>query len=316
MSTWILTAPRQKSETRPGDAVVPAAADRHDQVAADHRLVRVGRPVHAHHPEVERMGLVDGALAEQRGDQRGAQLLGERGDGLARIREHGSVPDVEQRPARLAQQPSGLGDALGVAAQGDLIAGQIDLVGEGSRAGALADVLRHVDQHRTRPAGGRHVEGLAHDARDVVRALHQVGVLHDRIRDPGDVRLLEGVLAQHRQDLLAADHDHRRGVHQRREQAGHGVGRSRAGGDQHDAGPPGRARVSVRHVGRALLVAHQDQLDRGVDQRVEDRHRRAAGEAEDVLHALALEALDQLLAPGRHPLLALFGRLVLVVRHA
>ena len=128
------------------------------------------------------------------------------------------------------------------------------------------------------------VEGLAHDARDVVRVLHQVGVLHDRVRDAGDVRLLEGVLAEHRQDLLAADHDHRRGVHQRREQARSRCW-SRPGPEVTSTTPgsPGRARIAVRHVGRALLVAHQDQLDRGVDERVEDRHRGAAGEAEDVL---------------------------------
>ena len=69
-----------------------------------------------------------------------------------------------------------------------------------------------------------------------------------------------------------------------------------------------RARVAVGHVRRALLVAHQDQLDRGIDEGVEDRHRGAAGEAEDVLHALALEALDQLLPARRHAVA--HGRLV------
>ena len=39
-----------------GDAVVPAGADRHDEVAVHHRLVRVGGAVHAEHAEVERVG--------------------------------------------------------------------------------------------------------------------------------------------------------------------------------------------------------------------------------------------------------------------
>ena len=98
---------------------------------------------------------------------------------------------------------------------------------------------------------------------------------------------------------LAGDHDQRRRVHLRGEQARHGVGRARARGHQHHAGPAGGARVAVGHVGGALLVAHQDQLDRRVDERVEDRDRRAAREAEDVLHALALEAADQDLGAGR-----------------
>ncbi len=111
MSMWILTASRQKSETRPVMRSSQRAADRHDQVAVDHGLVRVGRAVHAEHAEVQRVRLVDGALAEQRVHHRRAQLLGERGDRLAGVGDHRAVPDVEHRPARFAQQASGLGDA-------------------------------------------------------------------------------------------------------------------------------------------------------------------------------------------------------------
>ena len=39
------------------DAVVEARADRHHQVALDHRLVGVGGAVHAEHPERQWMGL-------------------------------------------------------------------------------------------------------------------------------------------------------------------------------------------------------------------------------------------------------------------
>ena len=64
-------------------------------------------------------------------------------------------------------------------------------------------------------------------------------------------------------------------------------------------GLPGRAGVAVGHVGRALLVAHEDQLDLRVDQGVEDRDRGAAREPEDQLDPLALQALHELLGAGR-----------------
>src|SRR5262249_58230376 len=67
-------------------------------------------------------------------------------------------------------------------------------------------------------------------------------------------------------------------------------------GQEEEGGLPGAARVAVRHVGGALLVAHEDELDLGVDECVEHRHRGAAREAKDVLDALAFEALDQLFA--------------------
>jgi hypothetical protein len=140
---------------------------------------------------------------------------------------------------------------------------------------------------------------LAHDARNVGGVAHQIAVLHHRVRDAGDVRFLEGVLAEIHAVGLAGDHDQRRRIHLRGEQAGHGVGGAGPGGHQHDARPAGRPREAVGHVRGTLLVPHQDQLDRRVDERIEDRDRGAAGEPEDVLHALALEAADQDFGTGR-----------------
>jgi hypothetical protein len=73
---------------------------------------------------------------------------------------------------------------------------------------------------------------------------------------------------------------------------------ARARRHQHDARLAGRARVAIGHVRRALLVADEDQLDLRVDERVEDRHRRATRQSEDVLDAFAFQAADQRLGAG------------------
>ena len=71
--------------------------------------------------------------------------------------------------------------------------------------------------------------------------------------------------------------------------AGHEVGRARAGGDAADAGLAGELRVSGRHVGRDLLVPHQDVADLGgVVESVIDRQRVATRNAEHRLTPSAL----------------------------
>ena len=69
-----------------GDAVVPAGADGHDQVAVGDRLVGVGGAVHAQHAQVQGLVLGDRALAQQRVHHRRLQLLRQLEDGLARRR--------------------------------------------------------------------------------------------------------------------------------------------------------------------------------------------------------------------------------------
>jgi len=68
---------------------------------------------------------------------------------------------------------------------------------------------------------------------------------------------LEAVLAEHRRDRLAAEHDDRHRIHVGREQPGDGVGGAGARGHEHDPRAPRRARIAIRHVGGALFVPNQ-----------------------------------------------------------
>ena len=77
--------------------------------------------------------------------------------------------------------------------------------------------------------------------------------------------------------------------------AGRQVGRARTEGGQADAGLAGEAPVGLGHEGGALLVAggHEGDL-RGAVERLVEVERLLAGDAEDVLDALVLEAGDEL----------------------
>ena len=59
------------------------------------------------------------------------------------------------------------------------------------------------------------------------------------------------------------------------------------------AGAAGEAPVDVRHVRASLLVADGHELDRGVGERLVEVERLFARDAEDVPHALCLEAFDE-----------------------
>ncbi len=97
---------------------------------------------------------------------------------------------------------------------------------------------------------------------------------------------------------LPGDDDHRHGVHAGREDARDGVRGPGPRGDQDDRRLSRGARVPVRHVRGALLVANQHELDGGIHQGVEQRDGGPAGQAEDVLHSLLLQNLHHALGAG------------------
>ena len=137
------------------------------------------------------------------------------------------------------------------------------------------------------------------DARQILDPLHQIIVLGAGPRDADRVAFLERVIADQMGGDLAGDADERDRIHQRVGQTGHRIGGAGAGRDQHRADLAGRARIAFRRMHRALLVAHENVPDFVLlEDRVIDRQDRAAGIAEDVLHALIGEGLDDHFGPG------------------
>ncbi len=144
-------------------------------------------------------------------------------------------------------------------------------------------------------------------AGQLLDVLDEPGVLDDRHRDPGRVDLLERVGADQRRAHLPRDADERRRVHpgvgDRRDE----VRRAGARRRDRDADLPRGARVPLGHVACALLVPGEDvPHGRPARDRVVRRQDRAAGNAEDDLDSLQLEAAQDRVG-AEHPNAARLG---------
>src|SRR5690348_38141 len=157
----------------------------------------------------------------------------------------------------------------------------------------LLRVFRNVDQHRTGPSGPRDEEGFAHRMRHFVRVRDEIIMLRDRQRHARDVRLLKGIGTDELAAHLAGDADDRRRIHHGSCDAGHHVRGAGARGCYCNTYFARRARVTVCHMRRALLVAYEDVMKLAVFQRVIGRQNRSAGITENVRYAFALDAFPK-----------------------
>jgi len=156
----------------------------------------------------------------------------------------------------------------------------------------LGYVHRDVDDDRSGATRGGDIERLLDDARQVFHVLDEIIVLGDGPRDPRDVGLLKSVVADHLRRDLAREDDKRNRIHIGRGDAGHQVGRSRAGGRDHHTDPARGAGVTVRGVHRSLFVPREIEIERRIEQLMEDGNDRAARIAENMLHSLLLEGFN------------------------
>jgi hypothetical protein len=277
----------------PDRAVVHAVADTDHEVGVRGRHVRLVGAVHAQHPVRQHVRPRDAAQPQQRVQHRHAAVLRERAQLLAGVAEDHAVPGDDQRPLGGLDQPRRVRDVPDVGGAGHVVAAhghrfrplELGLVDE--------DVLGDVDVHRAGAAGGREVRGLGEGVGQILHAHHEVVVLDARHRDPGRVGLLEAVLADQVARHVAGDEQRRHRVHVGVLDRGHEVRRAGPGGRQRAAEAPAGARVAVRGVAAALLVADEDVVDLGVrGEAVVEREHDAAGVAEDGVDADALQGLE------------------------
>ena len=281
------------------DPVVEAGADGQDQVGvADGHVGGIGA-VHAEHADPE--GIVCGKAAQGHERGRDRNLLRTRQPDEVIARRGGDDPaaGVDDGLFGLAQHVRHLGHLLGVWRVGGVVAAHLDRLGVLVLAPGLLHVLGQVDEHGARAAGRRQVEGLLDDPGQIAHVLDQVIVLGAGARDADDVDFLERVVADQRRRHLSGDDDHRYGIHVGGGNAGHGIGGAGARSHQTYAYPARSAGIAVGGVDGSLFMARQHVPEGVVRQLVVNVDDRSSGKAENDVHVLAAQGLEEDLGPGQ-----------------
>ncbi len=271
-----------------GDPVIETHAEGEKQVRFLNGLVHPGLSVHPHHPETE--GMASGHRAQTQQGRGVRDVLGFRQgeDFLPRAAHLDAVTGEDERAFGSFEHPQRRDE--------------IRLAGKRNRAAQVArrrcgfpfeggfgllGVLRDVHEDRPRPSRAREREGLPQRGRDVLRLRHQVVVLGDGKRGAGDVHFLKGVCSEHGGTHLTRDRHERRAIEHGRGEACDEVRGARARSREHHAHLARGSRVAIRHVAPALLVAHEHMADGVIEEFVVGGQHRAAGIAEDQIHAFA-----------------------------
>jgi len=247
----------------------------------------------AERADVERMRVRHGVVAAVGGDHRQRVLLGEPRHEVVGFRPRDAAAGDQQRTVRGAQQPRGLPNGVEMGRQ--RVDGAIALGGKRRRRlHRLAQhVARDLDQDRPPAAAHGRPQRRPHDLGDALGLVHRDGELGHRLEHGHEVVVLERILVLVRAIDAADQGDHRRMGHEGRRHAGEEVGGAGAARHQAGAGPAAHAGEAVGHERRRLLVADVDVLEAlVVVERVEDVEERRADDAEEVLHALGLQQLD------------------------
>jgi len=283
------------------------------------RLIPLGRPVfhwivaHSDHEvrarEAEAGGIVrgqadgglrervigrDGPLRHERGHHRHLRPLGERRQLLGRQAADDTVAGENQRTLRLiddvrrARERGSIGRRPAGAVGGERLA----------LGGLLRDVLGQLEMARPGLLFLGALERLAHGLGDHRARLDARVPLRERPEHVDDVDVLVRLLVEQVPGELARDRHDRRTVEVRIGQAGREVRGARPERGQAHARAAGQTTPDVRHEGRRLLVPDRNERDGRAGERVVDVQRLLAGHAEDVAHALALQAADQQLGSG------------------
>ena len=220
--------------------------------------------------------------------------LGELANLIHRAGDDDSVAGKNHGPLRVVNEIQRLLIFFRLRRKVGTISGQLRLRGIPIKfACSLLRVLSDVDQNRPRTARSRDIESFSDGARDFVGVGDEIVMLRDGQRNAGDVGLLKGVGADQLAANLSRDADDWRRIEHRSGNARDHIGRAGSGRGNGDADFPAGASVTVGHVRRTLLVAHQDVVNLAALERVIGRQNCAAGIAEHVLHALALDAFPK-----------------------
>ena len=226
------------------------------------RLVRSsagGNPaVHADHAEIQRILLIQRADAHHRMACRNFRLVHQLFQRLARARADDAAAEIDRRTLALVDHVRQLLNIIHVDLRKRT---RLDCRLRLVLAFRRGDILRDIDQNRSRTAAHRDLKREADGVGQILDMADDEVVLGNRHGDAGDVDLLEAVASDRRGADVAGNRNHRDRIHICGGNAGDEVGRTRTAGCQHDADLAGCACESVGGMRRTLLMCRHDMGD-------------------------------------------------------
>ena len=234
------------------------------------------------------------AEPHQRDSNRDAGFEGKFAQFRRGIGEDNAAASVKHRAFRLLNQLRGLGNLARVSVNLRFVTADVHRCRIVIRCLLHLGILGDVNDDGPRLPGARDVKRLGDDIRHLVATFDEVAVLADRARHTDNVTLLEGIAADVMRKNLSGNRHHRDRVHVGGCDAGDKVRRARARCRKGDSNFSSGAGVSISGVRTALFVPHWDEFYICFTvERVENRHRRATVDTEDILNAFPFETFNQ-----------------------
>ncbi len=226
-----------------------------------------------------------------------------------------SACEAPWRTTPLPARITGISAVCSSSAARSRLTGSASTIGCGARGSGRPDdaprhhVLGELEVGRAGLLGDGRGEGLAHRLADHARVVHARVPLGHRAQHVDGVDELVRLLVHAGEGDLPGQRHQGRLVERGVADAGGQVGGAGTERREAHAGLAGEAPVGVGHERGALLVTHRHERDLlGVIQRLAEVQRLLAGDAEDVLGALGLEALDEELRGEARRLIGRFAR--------
>ena len=169
----------------------------------------------------------------------------------------------------------------------------------GRRGGFRFDLLQHhfvgrFEMRRPLRFGQRHAKRLAHHFLYALRIWNAVSPFGNRAHERNLVEILRGIALAHFTFLHAANTDQRHMALVGRSNRRHQIGETRPFGGRHHGGRIARARKTVSHECRTLLVARENEADLGrLAQHVKKREILRTRNAEHMINPFAQQSINQ-----------------------
>ena len=214
------------------DSVVKASTDRQDHVGVVHCVVGFESAVHAEHANKLAVGGRIATQPHQGIGHREIQLARQLRQLFSRVGKNYATAGVDDRTLGFLQNLHGLLDLTEMPLDHRVVRTHLDRLRIVELAHLRRDVLRDIDDDRTRTTGGGNVERLLDGQRQILDILDQEVVLDAGAGNTDGIALLESILTDVLGRHLTGDHDHRNRVHVGGRNAGHGIGDAGTGGHQ------------------------------------------------------------------------------------